>query len=117
MPASRGSVYTIKVTLRGLRPPIWRRLEVPSDIRLDALSTVVQAAFGWAGYHMWVFETDRGEYGRPDPELGHRNAATVTLKAVAPRAGARLRYLYDFGDGWEHTIRINRISKPEAGAL
>jgi Plasmid pRiA4b ORF-3-like protein len=116
MPASHGSVYTIKVTLRGLRPPIWRRLEVPSDIRLDALSTLVQAAFGWAGYHLWVFETERGEYGRPDPELGHRNAATVTLKAVAPRAGARLRYLYDFGDDWEHDLVVEAVGRADPDA-
>jgi hypothetical protein len=58
---------------------------------------------------LWVFETPRGEYGLPDPELGHRNAATVTLKAVAPRPGTRLRYLYDFGDDWEHDITLEKI--------
>ena len=67
MPASHGSIYTIKVTLRGLRPPIWRRLEVPSDIRLDALSSVVHAAFGWAGYHLWVFETPSWGIGMRRP--------------------------------------------------
>jgi hypothetical protein len=67
-------------------------LEVASSIRLDALSTAVQTAFGWAGYHLWVFETARGEFGIPDPDLGHRDAATVTLRAVAPRPGARMRY-------------------------
>lgn len=116
MPVTRMSVHTIKVGLRGTRPPIWRRLEVPSTVRLDALSTVVQAAFGWHGYHLWVFETSRGEFGLPDAELGHRDAATVTLEAVAPRTGTRLRYLYDFGDDWEHDIVVEAVGRADPDA-
>ena len=74
-------------------------------------------AFGGCDDHgALVFETERGEYGRPDPELGHRNAATVTLKAVAPRAGARLRYLYDFGDDWEHDLVVEAVGRADPDA-
>jgi Plasmid pRiA4b ORF-3-like protein len=89
-------------------------LELASSIRLDALSTAVQTAFGWAGYHLWVFETARGEFGIPDPDLGHRDAATVTLRAVAPRPGARMRYLYDFGDDWQHDITVETVSRVDS---
>jgi hypothetical protein len=116
MAAGRASVHTIKIGLRGMRPPVWRRLEVPSGTRLDALSTVIQVAFGWVGYHLWVFETARGEFGVSDPELGHRDAATVTLKAVAPRAGARLRYIYDFGDDWQHDIMVEAVGPADSDA-
>jgi hypothetical protein len=105
-------VHTLKIGLNGTRPPIWRRLEVPSAIRLDRLSVLIQASFQWAGYHLWVFETARGEYGEPDPELGHRHAASVTLRSVAPTVGARLSYVYDFGDDWRHDIVVESISRP-----
>jgi hypothetical protein len=29
----------------------------------------------------------------------------------------KLRYLYDFGDGWQHTIKLERLIDPEPGAL
>ena len=64
---ARATIHTVKVTLRGARPPIWRRLEVPSGTRLDELSAVVQTAFGWAGYHLWVFETRPGRVRRSRP--------------------------------------------------
>jgi hypothetical protein len=107
-------VHRLKITLRGSRPPIWRRLEVPSTIRLDWLHEVLQTAFGWENYHMWVFRTDRGEYGEPDPGLGFRAAAGVSLAGVAPAAGARLNYTYDFGDDWEHDILVEAVERAAA---
>ncbi|MBT2401755.1 plasmid pRiA4b ORF-3 family protein [Streptomyces sp. ISL-100] len=64
MPAD--SVLPIKVSLADIRPPVWRRLQVPADITLDRLHQVIQTAMGWENYHMHVFETPAGEYGRPD---------------------------------------------------
>ena len=43
------SIYRLKVTLQGIRPPVWRRIEVPGDARLDQLSLMIQAAMGWPG--------------------------------------------------------------------
>ena len=109
------TVHTIKVTLAGSRPPIWRRLQVPSTITLRALHDVLQAAFGWEDYHMWVFETPLGRYGVADRELQISSAAAKRLDQVAPRKGDRLGYTYDFGDNWEHTILVEAITSPEPG--
>ena len=109
------TVHTIKATLAGSRPPIWRRLQVPSTITLRALHDVLQAAFGWEDYHMWVFETPLGRYGVADRELQISNAAAKRLNQVAPRKGDRLSYTYDFGDNWEHTILVGAITSPEPG--
>jgi hypothetical protein len=113
-PAAVG-VHRIKVTLRGTRPPIWRRLDVPSKVTLEGLHHVIQEAFDWAGYHMWVFETPRGSFGVEDPELGHDEAASTTLDAVAPRVGDRIRYTYDFGDDWEHLVVVEDLFAAEPG--
>lgn len=113
--ASARTVHTVKITLLGAKPPIWRRLQVPSRIDLLRLHYVVQDAFGWENCHMWVFETTTGSYGMPDRELGHRNAAGVRLDQIAARPGARLRYTYDFGDDWEHDLLVEDVTTAEPG--
>jgi len=105
-PARPKNVHRVKVTLRGTKPPIWRRFEVPSDITLARLHDVIQLGFGWQDYHMWVFETAVGSYGIADEELGYRSAANKRLSAVADWPRDRIRYTYDFGDYWEHDVLL-----------
>ncbi|MEU8264593.1 plasmid pRiA4b ORF-3 family protein [Micromonospora sp. NPDC048999] len=107
-------IYQIKVGLRGARPPIWRRLEVPADVSLARLHELIQSAFVWDDSHLHVFETAYGSFGRPDAELGHRAASRVTLEQVASAAGDKLRYTYDFGDDWEHDIVVEKVLDREA---
>ncbi|MFU8871714.1 plasmid pRiA4b ORF-3 family protein [Micromonospora sp. SL4-19] len=107
-------IYQIKVGLRGARPPIWRRLEVPADVSLARLHELIQSAFAWTDSHLHVFETAYGSFGRPDAELGHRAASRVTLEQVALAAGDKLRYTYDFGDNWEHDIVVEKVLDREA---
>jgi hypothetical protein len=101
-------VYQLKVALGGAKPPIWRRLEVPADISLSRLHTVIQVAFGWHDSHLHVFETPSGSFGTTDADLGHRDEAPVTLEQVAPAVNSRLRYTYDFGDEWVHDILVEK---------
>ena len=48
-------IYQLKVTLKYSKPPIWRRLLVPSDIALDKLHYILQAAFDWTNSHLHQF--------------------------------------------------------------
>jgi hypothetical protein len=109
------SVHRVKVTLRGTKPPIWRRLEVPSELTLSQLHSVIQRGFGWEGGHMWVFETPAGDFGVPDADLGFRAAASQRLSAVAAASRDRVRYEYDFGDSWEHDILVEQVLSAEPG--
>lgn len=113
--APSGSVHRVKVTLRGTKPPIWRRFEVPSELTLSQLHTVIQRGFGWQGGHMWLFETPAGDFGVPDADLGFRNAASLRLSAVAAASRDRIRYEYDFGDSWEHDIVVELVLPAEPG--
>jgi hypothetical protein len=117
-PPSRGrNIHRLKVSLRGAKPPIWRRFEVPSHITLERLHRVIQASFGWQDYHLHVFETTAGRYGTPDPDgdADNFNDAYKKLSAVADWPGDRLRYVYDFGDYWELDIVVEAVLLAESG--
>jgi hypothetical protein len=107
---STAIVVQIKVKLRGVsKPPVWRRLLVRADTRLDRLHDAVVAAFGWQDYHMHVFTSGAEEFGIPDPELGFIDERLVSLGQLIGGVGDRLRYTYDFGDDWEHEIVVEEL--------
>ena len=118
MPTKRSAVpleiYQIKVTLLGTSPPIWRRLLVPADLTLAQLHDLLQAAMGWEDGHMHEFSLGQRRFGRPNPEdrlIGMpsvENERTVRLSSVLGRVGAKVIYTYDFGDGWEHGIVLEK---------
>lgn len=110
------NIHRIKVTLRGSKPPIWRRFEVPSDISLQRLHAVIQAGFGWQDCHLHVFETTAGHYGMRDPELEYiRSDAGKRLSAVADWPGDHFDYEYDFGDSWRHAVAVEAVQPAEPG--
>jgi hypothetical protein len=109
-------VYQLKITLRGVsKPPVWRRVLVPADITLRQLHEVIQQVMGWGDCHLHVFTTGWQEYGSPDPELGHVSDQKVRLAQVLTGQGDRLRYTYDFGDGWEHDVVAEQTLIAEPG--
>lgn len=105
-------VYQLKVTLRGAKPPIWRRLTVPADFSLAELHTVIQAAFGWDDSHLHSFQTPYGNFGPDVGGLGLLPADQVTLGQVA-QVKEQIEYLYDFGDGWELTVAVEAALDPD----
>lgn len=78
---------------------------------------MIQAAFGWYDGHLHVFETPYGEFGAPDSELGHRSEKPVTLEQVAPAEGSKFRYVYDFGDDWDHEILVEKLHENQPGTI
>ncbi len=114
---AKSKIFQWKVQLREVRPPVWRRLQVPGDMRLDELHAVVQVAMGWLDCHLHEFEVDGVRYGVPDDDWGFeevRDEARVKLFRVAGE-GTRLRYAYDFGDDWKHDIVVEQVLSPEPG--
>src|SRR5207244_1288503 len=83
--------------------------EVDRSVGLTALQMLVQVAFGWDNSNLHVFETLYGRFGTVDAELGRRAEGPVTLEQVAPTVNSKLRYTYDFGDDWDHDIRIEKV--------
>lgn len=116
--SSLSPIYQLKITLRGSRPPIWRRVLVPGDATLAKLHHIVQDAMGWYDCHLHEFIVGGISYGVPDPEYGGevKSERRMTLGRLAGAPKAKLRYVYDFGDDWEHDILVEKLLPPEPGA-
>lgn len=116
------TIYQLKVTLKGCRPPIWRRIQVDSNATLRHLHWVIQFSMGWTNSHLHSFDIHGVEYGEPMPEFGFdgdeeiRDEQTVKLNKIVPTEKFKFSYLYDFGDSWEHEILVEKIleADPEA---
>ncbi len=114
------NIVRLKVTMDDVEPGVMRRLEVPAGLRLDRLHQVLQIAIGWTNSHLWELRARDVGWGLPLPDWpdGPLDATKTTLQTVLDDTGAKtLKYLYDFGDGWEHTIKIEHINAAEPDGL
>ena len=114
------SLYQLKITLIYSDPAIWRRVVVPANFKLDRLHQVIQRVMPWTDSHLHQFIVGRTCYGRPDPEFADKGSETLnekhyTIADIAPGAKKKFIYEYDFGDGWEHEIVVEKVLPPDAG--
>jgi len=122
MPAKRGPRTTwspraenavqLKVTLKYIKPPIWRRLLLPDNYTLGDLHGAIQIAMGWGNYHLHAFRIGGIEYTSEEAnldELEMEDEDTVLLKTVTKRPKQKFTYEYDFGDSWQHEIVVEKI--------
>jgi len=115
------AIYQLKVTLKESKPPIWRRIQVPGSITLVKLHRVLQVVIGWEDYHLHQYIVDGVFYGTKDPDFEVIGSETVNergvkLYQIAPDIGSRFVYEYDFGDGWQHQVVVERLLPAKAGA-
>lgn len=118
--------YTLRIDLRDSQPPIWRRLEVNSDITLHTLHLAIQGAFDWQNYHLWHFTLGltydpRSELFLCDWEVAEGEAVGIPAREVRldetlqqPRD--LLQYVYDYGDNWGLKIRLESIADADPAA-
>ena len=122
--------YRVRIDIKDAKPPIWRRLELGSDMFLNDLHEVIQASFGWTDSHLhrfslgtsvWDpgvetylsgFDLDDGDFGGADP-IAEKD---VRLDEVLVEVGDRLQYVYDYGDSWEHVVRLEKVIDRSAQA-
>lgn len=110
------TVHLLRVSLRDVDPPVWRRLVVRSEMPLPKLSQALERVIGWEGYHLQMFDVGGILFGEPDEDADYLiSEKAATVKHVLPRVGASLRWDYDFGDGWEHDVVVEAIESPVEG--
>jgi len=119
--------YRVRIDLVGAKPPIWRRLELSSAIFLDEFHQIIQASIGWTDSHLHRFalgdsvwdksaEVFLTPYDVEQSEDEGAPEAEVRLDEVLVEVGDQLRYVYDFGDDWEHIVRLEAVLDRRADA-
>jgi hypothetical protein len=116
-PKAARRIYQFKITLKGIKPAIWRRVQVWNDTPLDLLSLLILKAMGWEGYHLHAFTIGDEVYGATSEDniLGFREEADFQINQLVSAPKQKFLYEYDFGDGWVHEVILEKISAPEAG--
>lgn len=104
----------LKIQLTGIEPPIWRRVVVPATIALDKLHQVIQATMDWTDSHLHEFEIADCRYGIPDPDWDDSTLSDKRVTLANALADKKtFRYVYDFGDDWEHRIKVEKVLPPD----
>lgn len=109
-------MITLKVTLNGIQPPIWRRIKISSQATLLDLHYVIQYAFGWTNTHLFMIKLGSMEFvdstvWKEEADC-FQSAELAVLGGFIPKLvpkGYKFTYIYDFGDNWMHEITVEEI--------
>lgn len=111
----------LRVDLAGTKPPIWRRIQVPSTLMLDQVHALLQLLFDWEDAHLHRFALGTSVFDRHaehflcpyDVEEGEAEEGVpesdVRLDEVLSEPGDVLRYTYDYGDQWDHNLKLEKV--------
>jgi hypothetical protein len=104
-------IFQIQISLNGFKPKIWRRIQLKSDTLLPDLHDIIQITMGWKNYHLHQFIKNREFYAEPslEDEMGTIDYSKIKLSAMLKKEKDSMKYEYDFGDGWIHTILLEKI--------
>ena len=112
-------VYQFKITLKGIKPPLWRRIQVPETYTFWDLHVAVQDAMGWQDYHLHDFAIRnprtkvKERIGIPDEddvyELGILSGWERNIADYFSMKNSTAAYVYDYGDNWVHAVKLEKI--------
>jgi hypothetical protein len=110
------NLVQLRIELSDVTPAVWRSVVVPEDITLTKLHSVIQIAMGWAFAHMHQFYIAGKIYGIADPDDEYSSVISQARKSLNKvlEGEAVFRYVYDFGDDWDHWITVERSLPADA---
>lgn len=120
---ARPVTYRVRLDLLDAKPPIWRRLDLASDIYLDDLHAIIQVAMGWDDAHLHAFAAGRQPFSHRGFQFANdyiegypfTHEAEVRLDETMREPGDWLGYTYDFGDTWRHLLKLEAVRPRGAG--
>ena len=103
--------YQLRIHLRGISPPIWRRVLIAAESTISDLHDIIQLSMGWSDEHVHRFVIRGREYGVPrQGGIGFEPGSHgLALEAFGFRVHERFVYEYDLHCAWLHDIRIEKI--------
>jgi hypothetical protein len=111
------SVYQLHISLNGIEPVIWRRIQVLGRVSLYKLNRIIQESMGWKNSHLNFFKINDIEYEVKYDNLDEIPQALdekeFKLCQVVQAENIRFTFLYDFGDEWEHSVLVEKILPKE----
>ena len=134
----RMKAYKLKITLADTHIPVWREVMIPSGITFERLHEILQGVMGWYDYHLYeyrfgnvVITSDEealaeSEYfktpeGEEQLKKMKNNIFFMERKEILKRMteeideylenNKKFEYIYDFGDYWEHKVKILEIEE------
>ena len=119
-----GKVYHFKITLKGIKPLICRRIQVPETYSFWDLHVAIQDSMGWTDSHLHNFEIinpstrRKEEIGLPDDDFRENKMFPGWKRKIANYFSTRndkANYIYDYGDHWEHSVKLEKILIREPG--
>lgn len=116
--SGNATVYCFKITLNETQPAIWRRIET-KDVMLEKLHELIQTAMGWTNSHLHCFKIGDRRYTDPRliddafNDLDESSYTEVRVSDLVAEHGLKMQltYEYDYGDGWQHTIKLEKVTE------
>ncbi len=110
-------VFTLRLSIVGATPPVWRRLIVRESMWLSRLHDSIQVIFDWFDYQTHAFNLDDLRFGNPlkRETLSIEDDRDVTLADLDLEHRDRFTYGYHFGEGWQVEIRVEKIGTVTKG--
>ncbi len=109
------NTYQIRIDLARYRPKIWRRLLIRSDLPLSGFHLAIQIAMGWENSHFHQFIKDKKFYSERLEEdwtwddRHNVDYSEMHVSDLLTTEKDKIEYEYDFGDGWVHEIKLEKI--------
>lgn len=111
---NQATSYLVRVDLKGYRPPIWRRIQLPAEISYERLHRILQICFDWEDSHLHSFFADRTIMIGPNELEMTQFAEERRLIDEDFQEGTKIEYIYDFGCDWEHQIMVEKVLYDES---
>ena len=97
-------ILQFRLSVKDVKPEIWRKLLVSSDTTLERLHAILQVLMGWGDKHLYAFVINEKRYSPPnenDDDIGKHNSIKAKLSGLFTKKTEAITYEYDFGDGWQ----------------
>ncbi len=110
------NILKLRITIPDIEPEIWREIVVENNITFKKLHEIIQLSFGWTNSHLYNFDVNGILFSMPDKEFENNDLDVKNkINEFLIEKGQKAFYTYDFGDNWEHEIKIVDILKKEKG--